>query len=529
VEPILEPVAVILAISPLLIVLVCALILRLPGDLCGLAGLLAAAIVALTFFQTESAVVWKSVIAGILMSLPISLLVASCMFQAIFMEKAGAIKRITVLLKCLSPGDDAARVIIINIGLAAILSWFGINPLAILPLLLIGMGYSTYAAIALPAIGTATLFIFSTYGATLETFFFHLGGGQTFDQSTNFFVDYIWLPVFISCLGILYLSGKARSPGHALVTSALTALTAWVVLFGATFFGRSHYAGILIGIAVIVIFILFSVVMKRPVFDRNSLKIEKKETGRVLPLWTALLPVILTIIFLAPIHLITPLKLYLSDLWPAIVRTIPSEPFRINPLVQPFFWIFIATLICIPVIPRARKAFTEAAGLWTRRAPRPIIAAALFFAAAVVMMHSGKALLHTGAWYLPEGHLNMLLAVQAFCATTFREAYPYLGVVAGLRMGFLSGSQRLPIEMLTRIHLELTEYLLKPGGPGTFTAAGSALAASIGLMMNPARLMNASAIIGKTGYESRAMRSTFVIALLAVIGTGIIALIKASL
>lgn len=82
-------------------------------------------------------------------------------------------------------------------------------------------------------------------------------------------------------------------------------------------------------------------------------------------------------------------------------------------------------------------------------------------------------------------------------------------------MGFISGNTSFPISILTRIHLEIAEVLFKPGGAGIFIAAASALAGSFMLMVNPAWLMNASAVIGKTGYEARVLRSTIIIAVIA--------------
>ncbi len=498
----------------MLIVLICALFLRLKGDICAIAGLAAASIAALTYFHTESIIVWKSILAGILTSLPITLLVGTSMFQAFFMERVGAFNRITIAMKNITSGDDMASVAIINIGIAGILSWFGINPLCILPLLLIGMGYSTYAAIALPAIGTAMLFIYSFCGEGLETFFLHLGGGQTFDQSAYFFVDYTWYIAFIGSLGIFYLSGKTKSLPQAVIPSAVIALVIWASAKYASMLGISRYTGIIAGIAVIVSMLLWSFIRRRKSgVDQGHLTEDDVAKTKQMPLATALLPLILSALCISVVLLVTPLKLSLTDLWRADVELFPAERLWLRPLTQPYFWILVATLICIPTFKGWRDSLPAVFSKWTKAAPRPMLASALFFAAGVVMMNSG--------------HPDMLRAFQDFCAALFKDAYPYFGVVAGLRMGFLTGSMELPIEMLTRIHLEITEFLMSPGGAGTFTAAGSAIAASIAVMVNPGRLMNASALIGKTGMEGRVLRSTFVLALLSVVGIGIITLIKA--
>ena len=119
---------------------------------------------------------------------------------------------------------------------------------------------------------------------------------------------------------------------------------------------------------------------------------------------------------------------------------------------------------------------------------------------------------------------NMISAFLSFCRHSFGAMYPLAAAGAGIRMGFISGSETLPVQMLTRYHLEAADAIFKPGGAGTFIAAASAMAASLMMLINPARLQNAAAVIGQTGYETRAWRSTFVIALLCIICIAIIAL-----
>ena len=524
----MDAVTIILAVSPVIIVLICAWLLRMPADFSALAGLVAAVLIAATHFQTEASIVGKSIIIGILWSLPIALFIAASMLQALFMERVGALRRISIFLKSFSARDKAAQVIIINIGITAALIGFGVNPLSILPLLLIGIGTTTYAAIALPAVGTAALFIYAFLGMTVSTFALHLGGGQTFDQAGAFIVPYLWPATFVITLGLLYIQGGLRLVGRGVLHALITATVVWGIASLASGFRATHMTGILAGIGVVIVMCVWTRIQGNRIIDRSVLTSEDKADEKQILLPVAMLPLFLTALFTLLILLVPTIKDFLKDIVSIPVRIFFTHQFRFYVVWHLYFWILIATLISMLFFKSGLRAFRESLAIWARRAPRPTISIILFTATAFVMMYSGfveESVAHYKALVLPDGNLNMIHVIQDFCASTFGTLYPFFGTVAGLRVGFISGSAALPISVLTRTHLEIAEELFKPGGAGIFIAAASALAASLSLMINPAWLMNASAVIGKPGYESRALRSTIIIAFITVIILGLFTLV----
>jgi lactate permease len=102
--------AVLLAILPVVIIFLLLAVRHIPADLAGLIGWLVTVIIAWLFFKTSLSVVLRSSIAGIVASLPITLVVATSIFQVTIMQEAGAIARIVALLKTISPTDKIVQI-----------------------------------------------------------------------------------------------------------------------------------------------------------------------------------------------------------------------------------------------------------------------------------------------------------------------------------------------------------------------------------------------------------------------------------
>jgi len=523
---VLDFIPVILAVSPVIIVFICVLFLRLPADYCGLAGFATALLASLLYFQTDAVVAVKAILAAIVESLPITLLVATSILQVFFMERTGAIRRIAVALKTLTGDDKIAKTIIINIGFAAILWGVGLNPLSILPLLLLGLGFSPYAAVALPAIGSAALFIYAFLGAHLIPFYLYTGGGQPFEQVGGYFIRYIWPTTLITTLGVLYITGGRKAIFKGFSFAILTTAVVYLVSAMDARLGISGWTGILSGVAIIAAIFLRQISSGKKVIDRNTLSEDDKAVEQNSRLSIALLPLILTA-FLFLLSSSAPFGVSLSEEFPGAIHIIPLNVTRVEPLAQAYFWTFVATVLCVPFYRGGWRHFKAATGKWAKLGLRPVLSAMLFFATAYLMWHSGKAQIidkyNCLNWVIPDGHMNMIDVMVNFCKSSFDGAYAVAGTIAGLRMGFISGSETLPIIILTRGHLEAAYALLKSGGAGIFIAAASAVAASLMVMLNPARLQNASAVIGQTGVESRVWRATAVIAIITVAVIAVIA------
>jgi lactate permease len=194
-------------------------------------------------------------------------------------------------------------------------------------------------------------------------------------------------------------------------------------------------------------------------------------------------------------------------------------------LWQAYTWVLVATFI-------SAAWFRPTAAQWrsirerTRlRAPRPVLAAAVFFAIAYVIDQSGKvwnAAAGSGpAWVLPPDGRNMVQVLALAAAQGFGSIYgvaaPYLGLLAG----FISGSETSAIAMLSRFHMETARALGKPAHIGLLLAAASAVGGGLASVISPAKLQNAAAIIDRIGEEGKVLRTTIVISLAITLVTAI--------
>jgi lactate permease len=94
-----------LAIAPVIVIFVVLVVFRQPADITGLIGWVFTALLAWLLFRTGLSVILRASLSGIVASLPVSLVVATSIFQMTLMQKTGALDRLIVLLKTVSRGS----------------------------------------------------------------------------------------------------------------------------------------------------------------------------------------------------------------------------------------------------------------------------------------------------------------------------------------------------------------------------------------------------------------------------------------
>jgi len=185
---------------------------------------------------------------------------------------------------------------------------------------------------------------------------------------------------------------------------------------------------------------------------------------------------------------------------------VPGAPERVRLFWQAYFWILVSTVLTLPFLKPTPAQLGASLRKWWQRAPRPVLAAAVFFAIAFVINHSGK----NANWELIHTDRNMVYVVAGVAASTFGRFYPLVAPFLGLLGGFISGSETSSIAMLTALHLETAERI---GLEGVLIAAASGIGGGLASVISPAKLQNASASIDRIGEEAQVIRTTFVISL----------------
>ena len=164
--------------------------------------------------------------------------------------------------------------------------------------------------------------------------------------------------------------------------------------------------------------------------------------------------------------------------------------------------------------------------------PHPAFAAAVYFAIAFVLNHSGKVPVAGGPWAAnPEGGSNMVQVVAEGSAALFRGAYVGVAAFLGLLGGFISGSETSSIAMLTKLHFETVRLVFAGATPerilsaSLLVAAASAIGGGLASVISPAKLQNAAAVIDRIGMEGKVIRSTAVVAAIMVLGVALLTLV----
>jgi lactate permease len=502
----MNSISVIIALLPVLVVLILLLWKRMAADTAGLIGWVAAMLAACLYFQTPIKIALTASLAGIVASLPITLMVAASILQITLMLECGAIARVVALIKSVAPKDQVVQIMIVNIGFGTLLAALGATPVSILPPIMLALGYSSFIAIALPAIGYDALTTYALLGIPVVVFANFVG--QPVDEVGGYFARF--MPVISSCiaLGMLWIVGGWRMLQRGLIPALLSGLTAGLIAIGMNAVGMVTLTGVAAGLGVILVMLLYLLVTRNPLWDKSVQDEADRLAEAGLSFWRAVSPwLILTgfaILVNAPF---LPFFDLTFRTWAMPVEIIPGAPERMRIFWQAYFWILVSVFLSLPFLRTDRLQWNASIQKWIKRAPRPMLASAVFFAIAFIINHSGK-----GAdWTLTDPSHNMVVVLADASTALFGKAYPFIAPFLGLLGGFVSGSETSSIAMFTALHLSTAE---KIGAAGLLIAAASGIGGGLASVISPAKLQNASASIDRIGEEAGVLRVTFVISLI---------------
>jgi len=507
-----------LTLVPVVVVLILLIKVKWPADLSGLAGWVFTIGIACLFFHTSLQVGLTASLAGLVASFPISLMVLTSIFQITFLECTGALKRIVVFVKTVASQNQTVQIMIINMGIGTLLVSVGATPVSILPPIMLALGYSTFVAVALPALGFDALCTYAMLGAALVVY--SDMSGTTLNEAALVFSQF--MPVISTMIGfgMLYIVGGWSKMREGFWPCLLAGLTMGMTAIAIAHIGNGIVlTGVLSGAATILAMIIFLKMKRLPVLDRSALTPEDLKAEQSMPLLRALSPWIILISCCLIINFWPALHNYLFKELSMSVEIIPGgKPFHTRMLWNAYTWVIISTLLAVPFIKPTREQWKEIGRKWLKRAPRPVFSAAIFFSIAYIMMYSGYAA-QNGAWTLLNPDYNMISVLAVGSAEFFNGLYPIASAYLGLLGGFVSGSEASTIALFTKYNI-ITSDLLN-FNPLVITA-GCAIAGGLASVISPAKLQNAAATIDAMGIESKVIR---VAAIIAVIFTSVAALL----
>lgn len=502
----MDIISVLFAFFPVIAIFFLLLVYRVAADTAGYIGWAVAALVSWLYFQTPPEVVLTASLAGLVASLPIALVMAASIMQISLMQETGAVARVVALMKTIAPGQQTVQIMIINIGFGILLTSLGAVTVSILPPIMIALGYSTFAAILLPAIGYDALCTYALLGIPAVVFAQFVGKPV---QEVGLHFAY-YMPVISTCiaLGMLQLTGGTAMVKKGLVPALLAGLTAGVVAILMAHAGLVTITGIAAGLAVIAVLVGYVKLTGKTLQDRALLNEMDLAAEKRLPLLRATSPwIILTVFSLILNAPFLPFfKMTFVD-YAMPLEIIPGSPEKLRLFWQAYFWVVVCTFLALPIMRATGEQVRRGLKTSAKRAMRPIMSASVFFAIAYVMNHSGK-----GAdWKLAVPTQNMIYVMADASAGLFGKFYAAMAPFLGLLGGFISGSESSSIAMLTKLHLSTSE---KIGASGIVVAAGSAIGGGLASVISPAKLQNAASSIDKIREASTAIRPAFVVSML---------------
>jgi lactate permease len=456
-------------------------------------------------------------------------MVVTSIFQINVMEEAGAIRRLVVFMKTLASDNRAVQVMLINVGVGTLLAALGATPVSILPPIMLSLGYSAFVAIALPAIGYDALCTYALLGVPVVVFADVMSSvtGESYSpaQVGLFFAQYMPVITTLIALSMLWLVGGWAEIRRGWLVALVTGLTAGFIAIGMNAAGMPTLTGVVAGIGVVVVMLLYLRIGGRRLLDRSKVTDEDRTIEKRMPLALAVLPWILLVVF-SVLTNYRDIGLYsvLFKQWSMPVSIIPgAKPIAMRVAWQAYTWVLIATLIAMPFYLMSRQQVNVSIKKSIRRIPRPAFAAAIFFAIAYVLNHSGEApvtISGVSRWASTGEGNNMVRVVAKASANTFHELYAGVASFLGLLGGFISGSETSSIVMLTKLHYDTVQQVFAAAGEhkalaiALLVAAVSGIGGGLASVISPAKLQNAAAVIDRIGMEGKVIRATVVISLL---------------
>ena len=529
----------ILIILPIVLAFVLLVYLRKAADVTGVVVWLATMAIAVFAFQTDIVIAFTASLAGIVKSFPISLMVATSILMMTFMQETGALQRLIVFFKTLGGGSKPMQILMISFGLGLFLVGIGATPVSMLPPVMLALGFNPMVAVALPSIGYDPLTTFALLGVPAVVFtgeYSAWGSVITLQEAGSVFAWFMPVVSLGIAISMLWIAGgrKLLSSRDGLILASICGLTAGLMAIVCNvIFPLTTLTNVFAGAAVLLVLFLFNKIQNKPIIDRSILDEKDLEIESGISLRRASIPWVVLVILSLVTNLIPQIFQFLfHDLaFPvALGGYYNTYPISTRVLWQAYTMMLIATLVSMPFLKTNKDVLKRTFSSFKKRAPRPVLAAAIFFAMAEVMNFSGWVIDGTGTWLNPTNLVNGLdptnnmIFLLAGLTAGIGILYPILAPFMGLLAGFISGSETSAIAMFTKYHVEASTAV---GANSLVVAASNGIGGGLASVLSPAKIQNAAAVIDKIGIEGQVIRYGLVVALLMTWATAIMTMLQA--
>ena len=527
----------ILIILPIILALVLLVFLKKAADVTGVIVWVVTLIIAIVVFQTDIGIALTASLAGIVKSFPISLMVATSILMMTYMQETGALQRLIVFFKTLGGGSRPMQILMISFGLGLFLVGIGATPVSMLPPVMLALGFSPMVAVALPSIGYDPLTTFALLGVPAVVFAGEYSAWATEITLQQAGAVFAWFMPLVSmgiAISMLWIAGgrKLLLSRDGLVLASICGLTAGAIaIICNVLLPLTTLTNVFAGAAVLLVLFIFNRIRGKPILDRGTLDEKDIQVEEGMSIYRASIPWVVLVILSLVTNMIPQIfQLLFVDLalpvqigaYPGIIKT--------RFLWQAYTLMLISTILSIPFLKTDRDVLKRTITSFKKRAPRPVLAAAIFFAMAEVMNFSGWVVDTGGIWLNPTNLTNGLdptnnmIYLLASLTAGLGLLYPLLAPFMGLLGGFISGSETSAIAMFTKYHVETSNLI---GASSIHVAASNGIGGGLASVLSPAKIQNAAAVIDEIGIEGEVIQYGLVVAVLMTLVTAMMTLLWA--
>jgi lactate permease len=393
-----------------------------------------------------------------------------------------------------------------------------------LPPIMLALGFSPVAAIALPCLGYDPLTSFSLLAVPIKS------PADAFGLNANLMAENVtlFLPVIATglSLGMLWIADGWNGVKKGFIPSIVAGLTLGFtsIAFVRLFPDYLQLTGVFAGLAAIIMLLLLRVVQGKPIINKSESK-QKKDVaadgGAALPLWRALTPWILLVFFCLVISY-PDINKGLYNLLGSTqkIHIVGDQFIDLKLFTQAYVWVLVSTVIAAPFLLRTKADAMKTLKVWVKRAWSPTLAAMVFFAIAYIMFWSAKSVTG-GKLVAADATMNMNYVIGVAIASYVGALlFPFVSPLLGLFGGFVSGSETSSNVMFYKI-LDTATGKLDMANNLMQVFAAHAVAGGIASGIAVAKIVNAAAVIDKIGLEGEVIKKSASVIIVLTLLTGL--------
>lgn len=502
------------SLLPLIVVFLGIVLFKKSGSIMVIVALALTAFLAWWYFQTGLDIIYGGIIMGILKSLGIGITVVFAMFMVFLMQITGALSRISDAIHHLA-GTKEEKALFVGMGFGSFVTALGLVTPALFPPLLVAMGFTPLAAIAIACLGYDPLCSFALLSLPI-TLPAGAAAGMGIPITEHSFAMNIsiYLPVIsvLFAFAILWVVGGMeaikRSWPPALISGLVISLTALALVY--TNIVPLSIVGVIAGSASMVSLYLYHIAClylqkkeapQQPAVADGGVKVARISLAKAISPWVILI-VLVGIVSIPQIAGI--LKGAPGNL--EVITAFANQKVDLDFLSQAYTWILVASVIGIFTMGASKAQVSQALDLTVKRFFSPFLTYTMFFCIAYIMYYSGGSVL--AGKFVPTSVLeaNMDGIIGVALAAAFGAYYGIVAPIPGFIGCVIGGSETSSNVMFAKIqNVAVTNTI----GSDKFALAFGSLAVAGGIAsaITPSKIHNACATLGEGGkMESEVMK-----------------------